>query len=121
MNLWLVRIKPLFDEKGMKPKDIAAAIGCSVRDVYHWNKDGYQTFDKYFYPISAFLDVSVDYLKGETDEKKPPPKSEDGLTEDEKEIIRLFRSASPATRGAMLHLLRSAEAAQSVPGDGEAK
>lgn len=86
MDIYFDRIKPLFDESGMKPKDIASAIGCSVRDVYHWNKDGYKTYEKYLYQIAVFFHVSVEYLKGETDEKNPA--LVDGIEAEYAKIIR---------------------------------
>lgn len=71
MDIYFERIKPLFDDSGMTVKEIAAAIGCSYRDIYHWNTDGLKSYMKYLYQISDLFHVSVAYLKGETDIKNP--------------------------------------------------
>lgn len=65
------RIKPRVDELGLSPEEFAKAIGASVRDVYHWNSDGYGTFSKFLHEIADLLNVSVPYLKMETDDPSP--------------------------------------------------
>jgi len=54
------------------------------------------------------------------DDEKPDSSDGAGLTEDETELIRVYRSVSPQTRLAMMTLLRSAEADHVARGDGEA-
>lgn len=68
-------------------------------------------------PIDRFLGAELECEQ----EKNPAPTNGDGMSEDEKEIIRLFRSVDPATRAAMLQLLRAAEAGQITQDAGEAK
>lgn len=91
MDIYFDRIKPLFDESGMTVKEIADAIGCSYRDIYHWNSDGLKSYTKYLYAISKVFGVSVEYLKGETDIKNPAPTNGSGLSDREKMLIDLFR------------------------------
>lgn len=65
--------------------------------------------------LAAYLGVTTSELLGE--EKKPTPVSEDGLSEEQLELIDLFESAPPALRAAALAVLRSAEG-QDKPQDG---
>lgn len=74
--------------------------------------------------IAKIVGTTTDYLLGKTDdptplgeEKKPTSVSEDGLSEEAKEIIRLYDLASPELRSAALAVLKSAEAVDRVPGD----
>ena len=105
MDVYFDRIKPLFDKNGMKPKDIAAAIGCSPRDVYHWNNDGYKTYEKYYYQIAAYFGVSVAYVKGESD---IPHDESHGDFPEVTMIGRASKKMSPADREKMLQLIRIA-------------
>lgn len=67
--------------------------------------------------LAEELGTSIEYLTGETNEKKPIPVSEDGLSSEAKEIIRLYDLASPELRSAALAVLKSAEAVDRVSGD----
>lgn len=69
-------------------KDLAPKIGIPVKAIYNW-ENGVKSYDKYYLQIAEYFHVSVEYLKGETDEKKPAPTNEDGLTEAQREFIRL--------------------------------
>lgn len=112
-------------EKTATKDDFCAATGISSATLSQWRTGKYDPSKKKVENIERHVGMPIDKFMStygvRVNETKIPATDGDGLTEDEKEIIRLFRSASPATRSAMLHLLRSAEAAQSVPGDGEAK
>lgn len=95
MDIYFERIKPLFDESGMTVKEIAAAIGCSYRDIYHWNKDGLKSYTKYLYKIAEVFNVNVEYLRGETDIKEKAATQEgNGYSDTVREIIDLV---SPLT------------------------
>jgi len=88
MTLWQERILPLFVSKGMeKSNEIADAIGCNVRLVYHWNKDGYTSYNKYYPQIAKALGVSIAYISGESDELTPIPQEGDGLSDVHKRLM----------------------------------
>ena len=66
--------------------------------------------------IASYFNVSVEYL--ETGEKeKAPSISAEGLTDEQIELVRLFRGAGSAYQAAALALLREAEAAHKVQDD----
>lgn len=67
--------------------------------------------------LAKLLDTSIDYLLGKTDDpdpsgqtEKPTSTLEDGLSAELREIIALYKAASPEVRAAMLAMLRAAEA-----------
>lgn len=49
--------------------------------VIEWEKGRNKSYHNYLYEIAAKYDVSVEWLKGETDIKKSPAKAEDKRTE----------------------------------------
>ena len=63
--------------------------------------------------IRRITDQVIEGLKQETE--KPATETGNGLSEEELDLIRLYRSSQPRIRKAMLDLLRSAEAGQSTP------
>lgn len=77
--------------------------------------------------IFQALDLDVESIPNGTlrmsnDTKKEPTTPEgDRLKDEEREIIQLYRSVDPATRAAMLQLLRAAEAGRLTQDAGEAK
>ncbi len=94
---------------------IASALEVPVTTLMGWDgPDGKITFEV---PISE-LKESIHYmLGGDTQEqKKPTPVSEDGLTDEEKELIKLFQAAPASLRAAALAVLRSAEGQSEAPG-----
>lgn len=77
MDIYKDRIRPLFDGSGLSDKEIAAELGIPVKLIYNWN-NGVKSYNKYFDKIANYFHVSVEYLKGDTDDKNPPPVG-DGL------------------------------------------
>ena len=78
MDIFRDRIRPLFDRTGLSDKEIAAELGIPVKLIYNWN-NGVKSYNKYFDKIANYFHVSAEYLKGETDDKNPPPVG-DGLS-----------------------------------------
>ena len=77
MDIFSNRIRPLFDSTGLSDKEIAAELGIPVKLIYNWN-NGVKSYNKYFDKIANYFHVSTEYLKGESDDKNPPPVG-DGL------------------------------------------
>ena len=119
--LWS-KVKALIDDKrsqGVTDTEMQRDMGLPPHSINKWMTGQTKSYRNYIYQISEYFNVSVAYLTGETDKKIPAAPEDDGLTEDEIEVIRLFRSVSLETRAAMLQLLRSAEAGQAARGAGE--
>ena len=65
-------------------KAFANSIGLKSGNlISDWLKGRSESYKNYIYEVSAKYDVSVEWLKGETDEKNPPvPEDERKLNED---------------------------------------
>lgn len=63
--------------------------------------------------FSDFFDVSTDYILGKTDIKKAPSNEDAGLSDEEAELIELFRSAPPALQDAALRVLETDQTKES--------
>lgn len=106
MDITLERVLSLIPKKpdgkyvhGAK-KQFADSLGLSHNLVTMWEKGQSQSYKGYLYEISAKYNVSVEWLKGETDEKSPAPLSvdlgdgeikTDSKKENEEQLIQLFR------------------------------
>ena len=76
--------------------------------VVDWLAGRSTSYLNYLYEISDKYNVSVEWLKGETDIKeKPTPKGE--LSGKAAELVELFEKASPELRAAALAVLRAGE------------
>ena len=115
MDITLERILSLIPRKpdgsyvhGAK-KTFAESLGLRGGElVTMWANGTSVSYRNYLYEISDKYNVSVEWLKGETDIKeKPAPKGElDGKA---LELVELFEKASPELRAAALAVLRAAE------------
>ena len=106
MDIYRDRIKPLFDESGLSLKEIASLIGVPVKYIYNWN-NGITSYKNYLYQIAYAFHISVEYLKGETDEKSPPQVA-DGLTDMERRFIELFRLLPASSQDSLLRRVEAA-------------
>lgn len=115
MDITLERILSLIPKKpdgsyvhGSK-KAFAQSIGLKGGEsVILWEREVSQSYRQYLYQIADKYNVSVEWLKGETDIKeKPIPKDE--LSGKAAELVELFEKASPELRAAALAVLRAAD------------
>lgn len=88
---------------------IASALEVPVAALMGYVFTGKENGKDIYEPSRDTIDVVID-------EKKPTPVSEDGLSAEQLELVRLFESAPPALRAAALAVLRSAEGQDKVPG-----
>jgi hypothetical protein len=66
-------------------------LGVTPNIITDWKSGRLKSYKKYLHGIADFLGVSVEYLRGETDEKMKPPVNEDeGLTNEERLLLALF-------------------------------
>ena len=72
MDLTLERILEELKNQGLKQKQLADFLGLKENAVGNWKSGLNQSYFKYLHAIADFLSVSVEYLKGETDQKKKP-------------------------------------------------
>ena len=82
-------------------KDFSKNIGAPENIVSDWISGRSSSYKNYAYQISAKYGVSVEWLRGETDEKNPAPKG--GGT---KEIEAIFEQLTPSRQAKLLELAR---------------
>lgn len=73
MDLTLERILEELKKQKLKQKQLAEFLGLKENAVGNWKAGLNQSYLKYLHAIAEFLGVSVEYLKGETDQKEKPP------------------------------------------------
>lgn len=99
-------------------KEFANGLGLKTGNIVSdWIAGRSKSYESYIYQIASKYNVSVKWLRGETDERKPIFVFENGLSAEAKELIRLFDLASPELRSAALAVLKSAEAADKAQND----
>lgn len=129
MDVALERILSLLPRKengdfvhGAK-KELAENIGFKGGTIVNdWIAGRSQTYRNYLYEIADKYNVSVAWLKGETDDPRPKATrlgldfgssysslAGDGLSADDAELVELFRKASPEIKRAALAVLRAAD------------
>ena len=88
------------------PSAVAVEIGLEKSTVTRWKRGGNPT-DATAKKIADYFGVTVDYLlTGEEMQKNKPVAISDELTQDEFEMLEIFRSATPEKKKAMMSLLK---------------
>jgi transcriptional regulator with XRE-family HTH domain len=94
----LERIIQELKAQGKLQKDLTDFLGLTHNIFGNWKSGRNTSYKKYIHAIAEYLNVSVEYLKGETEQKeKPSLENEERLLElyeltkglDENEIIAL--------------------------------
>lgn len=98
------RIFEILNQQGMKQADLARAIGASSGLVADWKNNNKTPKMKYICQIADYLNVSVDYLLGRTDDPTPVSNSDTVLSSKEEKLIQQYR-AKPEMQTAVDTLL----------------
>ncbi len=64
-----VRLEQLADERGEKYSSISNKMPFAYNSIYEWMRTGCLPSLDYIKPLAEYLDVSIDYLLGRTDER----------------------------------------------------
>ena len=70
MSIFSDRIKHLKNQNGVLQKDIAAAIGVSLRAYQYYETDQREPTLSVLIALADYFDVSLDYLCGRSDDPK---------------------------------------------------
>lgn len=79
MDIMYQRIFAELHTQKKSQKALAEFLGLKQQAITSWRAGRNSSYKKYIYGIADFLDVSVEYLKGETDVKEKPPVIDGGL------------------------------------------
>jgi hypothetical protein len=102
----------------------AKSIGYDSGDIVSmWQKGSSTSYLKKLHEIAAKYDVSVAWLRGETDEKSPPQNQGGQLTPEEKArqerlqlLVTLFEALTPAEQERLLGRLEGIALSRGDPG-----
>ena len=103
MDIYTERIKPLFLSTGKTMRELAPLIGIPEKAIYNW-ENGVKSYNKYYTQIAKYFNVSIEYLRGETDDPMPTTPDESPLlvSEKDKRLLTWFRSLPPEKQQAIL-------------------
>lgn len=70
-EIYEARIRPRLDAMPGSNGEKEKAMGLPDKIISNWNNAGYGSWANYLYELADYLDVSVEYLRGETDDPNP--------------------------------------------------
>lgn len=91
-------------------KEFATSIGLKSGNlISDWINGRSKSYTSYLYKIADIYDVSVEYLKGETDIKEKVTANGDDLSDREKELLKAFRSLSDEEQELFLKMFAASQ------------
>lgn len=103
-------VKRILDERGISYSRAGKESGAGIDFIRDMDRKGSWPSTEKILKMADYLDVSLDYLLGRTINAKIPTLGiEDGLSEEQQELVSLYESAPPALQAAALAVLRSAD------------
>lgn len=98
MDLYIERIKPLFESSGMTDKDIEEALNLPRGVIYKWGIGKNKSYKRFIPEIAKYFNVSADYLMGldspSAGIKKDPIPKDGAVSSAAQEILDFLDSAS---------------------------
>ncbi len=117
MDITLERIIQELKAQNKLQQDLTDFLGINYNSFGNWKAGRNTSYKKYIHAIAEYLGVSVEYLRGETDQKKKPLINEDEeLTEyleelkNRSEMRMLFSVTSKCTKEEVEQAVRIIEA-----------
>ncbi len=112
------RLETLRKEKGITNTFLCTLVGQRRQYITDSKNKNIKIPMEYVKKWADALDTTPEYLNGETDIKeKPTTSNEDRLTEEQKELIELYRLADPEIQRVALTILKAAKAADKARDD----
>lgn len=91
MDISLSRIITELQKQNKMQYELTDYLGINYSSFANWKAGRNQSYKKYLHAIAEFLGVSVEYLRGETDQKKKLPTTEsEELTNEKRLLLALF-------------------------------
>lgn len=100
------KIDELAKEKGIKSSFICSSLGKSESFLRQVRAERCKISENDLAIIADILDTTTDYLHGKTDKKEKPGEIA-GLSENEIELLNLFRQLSSQEQGLFLKMFRA--------------
>ena len=117
MDVTLQRILDEIDQQKKQQTELGEYLGVTPNIITDWKSGRLKSYKKYLHGIADFLGVSVEYLRGETDQKKKPlVNADEELTEyleelkNRNEMRMLFSVTKDCTKEEVEQAVRIIEA-----------
>lgn len=104
-----MRLKELREEKNLSQKQVSVAIKTNQSNIARWENGINEPAISFAIALADYFGVTVDYLIGRTDELgnvAVMPPAAPALAENEKTLLRYFRTLSPSLQDAALNTVR---------------
>ena len=108
MELFATRLKELRAVTQCTQKKLSSFLGLTPNCICEWENNRSEPSIISLTKIASYFEVSVDYLLGLEDDFGTPTAAAmgDGMTADERELLRLYRELSPYLKGVALDTVR---------------
>lgn len=93
---------------GERQTDIASLLGLKIQTVNQWFKKGYMPKRDLMLKIARAYEVDLEWLADGKGEMHPAPQAAEGLSTDERELVRSYRMASPKAREVISTMAKAA-------------
>ena len=91
MDLTMQRILNEMQNQNKQQTELGEYLNVTPNIITDWKSGRLKSYKKYLHGIADFLNVSVEYLKGETDKKEKP------LSENEERLKELYNLTADLT------------------------
>lgn len=110
MDLYIERIKPLFESSGMTDKDIEEALNLPRGVIYKWGIGKNKSYKRFIPEIAKYFNVSADYLMGLDSPyagiKKDLIQKDEAEDSETAELHEIWSSADKSERRDLLEMAR---------------
>jgi transcriptional regulator with XRE-family HTH domain len=91
---------------GISQEELAAAIGTNQKQISRYENGHNAPTAEVLVAMARSLDTTTDWLLGLSDFEERPLRGENDLNEDERELIRIYRSKPPSKRRQVVDIAR---------------
>lgn len=102
----MLKIRDLREEKNLTQKELAEKVGSNNKSIWAYEKGIAEPSIDFLIRLARALDVTVDYLVGNSDELGNVGTTEQ-FTDEERDLIKCYRAIGNAERLALLTTARS--------------
>jgi len=99
------RLTELRERLRYSQEDLAALIGTSQKQISKY-EHGAEPGSEKLALMARALDTTTDYLLGLTDNAERPLRGQNDLSDDERELLEIYRQKSPTKRRKVVDVVR---------------
>lgn len=92
--------------RGLSQEELAFLIGTNQRQISRYERGENDPTGDVLVRIADTLSTTTDYLLERTDNPEPPLRSANDLTDDERELLLLYRAKHPTEKHKAIEILK---------------